>query len=156
MKTTNKFVSVFLVIFIMVSLVSCHKDTTRLGKIIDASDIVTIEVSYSRFDAVIYALDGSSKDRFFMLVLSNKHVTDDETRISDLKETIGTGEELILITFGKSTGKDIIVFISKATGEFLVAEVTVDESTLSKTYEYICASVEGEHISIDSLKRFCH
>lgn len=156
MKTIKKFLLLSLTVLIIFSLVSCHKDTTKLGKAVDISDIDTIEVSYSRFDAVAYILDGSFKDAFFMITLCNKQVTDDETRISDLKETIGTGEEIIWIILDKNEGDDAVIFMSKATGEFLVVEIIIDESTSNKTYEYIYASVEGESISIDLLKYFCH
>ena len=156
MKTIKKLLLVSLTILIIFSLVGCHKDITKLGKVVDISDIDTIEVSYSRFDAVAYILDGSFKDAFFMITLCNKQVTDDETRISDLKETIGTGEEIIWIILDKNEGDDAVIFMSKATGEFLVVEIIVDESTSNKTYEYIYASVGGESISIDLLKYFCH
>ena len=156
MKIIKKFLIFSLTVLIIFSLVSCHKDTTKLGKVVDISDIDTIEVSYSRFDAVAYILDGSFKDVFFTITLCNKQVTDDETRISDLKETIGTGEEIIWIILDKNEGNDAVIFMSKATGEFLVVEIIVDESTSNKTYEYIYASVEGESISIDLLKYFCH
>lgn len=150
MKKVLSFVLVLAMALAMLISVTGCMGGTRLGDVVSADEIDSIEVEMDGFDAQKDIYDDGVKNLIF-IVLNSKQLTDDENRINAVRDSFDNPQNVVAVFLYRTDKNNIAIFINKTTGAFVVADIENNGSE-GNTRIYRYASPEGEEFDIEAIK----
>ena len=150
MKKVLSFVLVLAMALAMLVSVTGCMGGTRLGDVVSADEIDSIEVEMDGFDAQKDIYDGGVKNLIF-IVLNSKQLTDDENRINAVRDSFDNPQNVVAVFLYRTDKSDIAIFVNKTTGAFVVADIENNGSE-GNTRIYRYASPEGEEFDLEAIK----
>ncbi len=146
MKKTTKILSLALVVMMLFALTACFKQEGTIGAVIDQKEVDEVVVALEGFDSEQYTVNGATKDAVFTFILNNQKLTEDEARISTVRDSLEVSDVSVNVTLRRSEGEDMVIMVNKDTGDFVIGYYTAVGDI-----DYRYASPEGEGFDIEAI-----
>ncbi len=146
MKKTTKILSLALVAMMLFALTACFKQEGTIGAVVDQKEVDEVVVALEGLDSEQYTVNGATKDAVFTFILNNQKLTEDEARISAVRDSLEASDVSVNVTLHRSEGEDMVIMVNKDTGDFVIGYHTAEGNI-----DYRYASPEGEGFDIEAI-----